>query len=307
MGEFGGSHVHLAEGKVGHDVVNEDRSWMGAARTSGAEEGYCADGTSLGTEYCPYSCRRKEAGRECGATGAHRRARSASEGLRDFLFVDGIFISEDEYAKLNAKPESRAKRQCEHLRQPSLDAYSDPGYGDTQELPGLDVNSRGNDRVSNWLQDQEAGLRGDSQGFQNLQRADAEDGQLEFKTLSPGSIYRGPGDHRPLSTKAFDFVKKGAEGIASVSRTAAVEIAKLSRTTSMQAMELKNLATPVLAPVLAPILQAVIDDGRDQPTGPPEKVSEKVSEREHVQRQPPNRKSLLQFPSMKYNLKFSGI
>ena len=197
--------------------------------------------------------------------------RPASGGLRDFVFVNGIAISEDEYARVYAKPKSEEKKvlhECNEYHQGS------PYNGVTERGPSVD------ECIS------------DAQN--------SEDSKVptyyepEFKTLSPGSIYRGPGDQRPLSTKAFDFVRKGAEGIASVSRTAAVEIAKVSWTTSKQVidktMELQNRAAPVLAPVLAPILLATIDEGGDQLVVPPDKGSE----HEHIQREAPNRRSTLQ-------------
>ncbi|KAG0618534.1 hypothetical protein M758_4G071700 [Ceratodon purpureus] len=256
MGELCDSHLHLEEDKVRVDV-NEDRSRMRSttrapevAVDTSAEEG-------CGAEYSPYRGSKEEVGNE-SASGARsslkRGASSAFGGLKDFVFVDGVAISEDEYIRLYGKPCCKAKKilhecdgdhQCNGVTQhgPSVDKYIFDGQDVAEDIkvPTHDEN--------------------------------------EFIPLSPGSIYRGPGDQRPLSTKAFEFVKKGAEGIASVSRTAAVEIAKVSRTTSKQVIELQNLA----APVLAPIFQAVSDEGKDQVVGPPDKGSE----HEHIQRDAP--------------------
>ena len=211
MGELVGSHGHLEEDKVTHNVVNKDRSWMQ---------------TTIG-------------------------------GPRDFVFVDGIAISEEEYARLYAKPEPEMK-----------EAKGSLSNGKTQHDPSLDQ------YIFDIAQDSTVPTHN----------------QGEFKPLSPGSIYRGPGDQRPLSTKAFEFVKKGAEGIASISRTAAVEVAKVSWTTSKQvidkSVELQNLA----APVLAPIFQAVFNEGSNQLVGP----LDKGSKHEHIQREAPNRKPILQ-------------
>ncbi|XP_024403047.1 uncharacterized protein [Physcomitrium patens] len=360
MGEFGSFSKNLDEENVKH-VVNEERSWLRITSThevavDAPEDEYYTGGPNFESEHSAYSYRKKEVRieRPTGPQYSHRRVRSASGGHRDVLFVDGAASSEeDEYIKVDAGPKLKAqkgvRRQYDHLRQESLDAYSDPGYGNCNDDPGLALKSHSIDRVSNWLQDTSLGR--DTQNFENPQNAfgqpskrltprrphprthvaamyssprsetdgvyyephetstrgsqrngmvqrdlfvdqyssnaqDNEDSKVAihnisgFKTLSPGSIYRGPGDQRPLSSKAFDFVKKGAEGIASVSRTAAVEIAKVSRTTSKQvkdkSVELKHLA----APVLGPLFQAVIDESREQ-------LKEIGGEREHIQREAP--------------------
>jgi hypothetical protein len=178
-------------------------------------------------------------------------------GPRDFVFVDGIAISEEEYARLYAKPEPETKEAKDSL-----------SNGKTQYDPYLDQ------YIFDIAQDSTVPTHN----------------QGEFKPLSPGSIYRGPGDQRPLSTKAFKFVKKGAEGIASISRTAVVEVSKVSWTTSKQVIdkfvELQNLA----APVLAPIFQAVFNEGSNQLVGP----LDKGSKHEHIQHEAPNHKPILQ-------------
>lgn len=236
----------------------------------------------------------------------------------------------DEYTKEKGKPMTQRKdigRPHEQFQQPCFDEHSEPGCSESHEtvdlISKLDREmlpkarrSLSMDSVSSWLRD--ASIGESLQGFEN-QYDTTDDSQSNEKTpgdpcsyqhisdandyeknelaisnqpqsLSPGSIYRGPGDQRPLSNKAFDFVKKGVVGFATVSQKAAVEIAKVSRTTSKQvrnkSIEFKNLA----APVLAPIFQAVIEEGRDQSTGHPDREHDRV----YDQREGPNCKSTLQ-------------